>query len=102
MGLIASCGVLTMMAGVKGKRILTPNTSVMSHQFSWGSRGKEHELYAIVKEFELSSERMIKHYKACTGKSESYIRKHLLGESDVWMSATEAVKHGIADKVENV
>ena len=71
----------------------------MSHQYSWGSRGKEHELYAINKEFELSSERMIEHYKKCTGKSEAYIRKHLLGPSDEWMSAKEAVKHGIADKV---
>lgn len=102
MGLIASCGVLTMMAGVKGSRILTPNTSVMSHQYSWGSRGKEHELYAINKEFELSSERMLSHYRKCTGKPTAYVRKHLLGPSDEWMSAKDAVKHGIADKVQNI
>lgn len=98
-GMIASCGVLTFMAGEPGHRYITHNTSVMSHQFSWGSQGKEHELYAKIKEFELSSERMIEHYKSCTKKSESYIRKNLLTESDVWMSAEEAVKHKIADKV---
>lgn len=99
MGLAASCGVLTLMAGEKGHRYATPNTSIMSHQYAWGSGGKEHELYAINKEFELSSGRMVDHYKKCTKKSEKYIRKHLLGPSDVWMSAEEAMAHGIIDGV---
>jgi len=99
MGMIASCGVLLMMAGEKGHRYLTQNTSVMSHQYSWGSKGKEHELMSIVKEFELSTERMLDHYKKCTGKTESYIRKNLLPESDMWLTPEEAIKHGIADKI---
>jgi len=99
MGMIASCGVLLMMSGEKGHRYITQNTSVMSHQYSWGSRGKEHELMSIVKEFELSTERMLDHYKKCTGKSEAYIRKYLLPESDMWLTPEETVKHGIADKI---
>lgn len=99
MGLIASCGVLTMMAGEKGHRYITQNTSVMSHQYAWGSQGKEHELMARVKEFEMSTKRMIDHYKKCTGKDEKYIRKELLAESDHWLSAEETIKHGIADHV---
>ena len=99
MGLAASCGVLTLMSGVKGHRYITQNTSVMSHQYAWGSKGKEHELYGMVKEFELSSARMIEHYKKCTGKSERYIRKHLLPETDQWLNTEEVIKHGIADKV---
>jgi ATP-dependent Clp protease protease subunit len=98
-GLVASCGILTLMAGDKGYRRVTHNTSVMSHQYSWGSTGKEHELYAKVKEFEFSSSRMIEHYKKCTKKSETYIRKHLLSATDVWLSPDECVKHGIVDKV---
>ena len=99
MGLVASCGVLTLMAGAKGHRKITQNTSVMSHVFSWGSGGKEHELYAIQKEFEMSSERMLTHYKKCTGKSISYIRKHLLSKQDEWLSPEEVIKHGIADPI---
>ena len=99
MGLIASCGVLLMMSGEKGHRYITQNTSVMSHQYSWGSRGKEHELMSIVKEFELSTERMLEHYKKCTGKNEKYIRQYLLPESDCWLTPEETVKHGIADKI---
>jgi len=99
LGMIASCGLLTFMAGAKGKRFLTPNTSILSHQYSWGSGGKEHELFARVREFELSSERMMEHYKKCTGMTEKKIREVLLPAEDVWLSAEEAVKHGIADKI---
>ena len=98
-GMIASCGILTFMAGKKGRRILTPNTSILSHQYSWGSTGKEHELFARVREFELSTERMLTHYKKCTGLGEKKIREILLPPEDVWLSAEEAVKYGIADKI---
>jgi len=99
LGLIASCGFLIFIAGKKGSRILTPNTSILSHQYSWGSAGKEHELFARVREFELSTARMMDHYKKCTGLSEKKIREVLLPAEDVWLSAKEAVKYGIADKI---
>ena len=102
LGLIASCGVLTFMAGTKGRRILTPNTSILSHQYSWGSSGKEHELFARVREFELSTERMLDHYKKCTGLKEKVIREVLLPPEDKWLSAKEAVKYGIADAIKSV
>lgn len=102
LGLIASCGVLTFMAGQKGKRILTPNTSILSHQYSWGSSGKEHELFARVREFELSTERMLAHYKKCTGLKEKVIREILLPPEDKWLSAEEAIKYGIADQIKTI
>ena len=99
LGMIASCGILTFMSGTKGKRFITPNTSILSHQYSWGSAGKEHELFARVREFELSTDRMIQHYKKCTGLSEKKVRDILLPPEDRWLSAKEAVKYGIADKI---
>lgn len=99
LGMIASCGILTFMSGTKGRRLITPNTSILSHQYSWGSAGKEHELFARVREFELSTQRMLEHYKKCTGLSEKKIREILLPAEDVWLSAKEAVKFGIADKI---
>ena len=99
LGCIASCGLLLFITGEKGHRVLTPNTSILSHQFSWGNWGKEHELFAQVKEFELSTERMINHYKKCTGLKEAEIREHLLPPEDRWLSAKEAKKLGICDKV---
>ena len=96
-GLAASCGCLLLMSG--DKRVAMANASIMSHTYAWGSSGKEHELYAKVREFEMSSARMIEHYKKCTKKSEKYIRKHLLCETDYWMSPEEALKHGIIDEI---
>lgn len=98
-GCVASCGVLTLMAGAKGHRSVTHNTSIMSHTWSWGANGNSHDLEAIQKEFEQSSDRMLDHYKKCTRKSETYIKKHLTGSTDAWMTPEEAVKHGIIDKV---
>jgi len=100
LGMIASCGLLMFLSGTKGRRILTPNTSILSHQYSWGSYGKEHELFAIVKEFDLTTERMVNHYKKCTGLTEKDIRKYLLPPHDVWLSAKEAKKLGLCDKIQ--
>jgi ATP-dependent Clp protease protease subunit len=102
LGLIASCGLLLFINGEHGHRVLTPNTSILSHQFTWGSYGKEHELFAQVKEFELSTQRMIEHYKKCTGLDEEQIREHLLPPEDRWLSAKEAKKLGICDSVKSV
>ena len=98
-GLVASCGVLTIMAGQH--RMLTHNTSVMSHQYSWGSSGKEHELHAKIKEFDMAGDRMEAHYKKFTKKSVKYIRKHLLHATDEWLTPDECLKHGIVDEVIN-
>ena len=102
LGMIASCGLLMFITGTKGRRVLTPNTSILSHQYSWGSIGKEHELFARVKELELTTERMINHYKKCTGLKEADIRKYLLPAHDVWLGAKEAKKLGLCDKVEQI
>ena len=99
MGMIASCGLVIFISGTKGSRILTPNTSILSHQYTWGSYGKEHELFAQVKEFDLTTQRMITHYKKCTGLSEKDIRKYLLPPEDMWLSAKEAKKLGLCDSI---
>ena len=101
MGMIASCGLLMFISGEKGRRVLTPNTSILSHQFSWGSFGKEHELFAAVKEFDLTTQRMIDHYKKCTGLTEKDIREYLLPPQDVWLSAKEAKKLGLCDSIQS-
>jgi ATP-dependent Clp protease protease subunit len=102
LGLVASCGLLLFMAGEKGHRVLTPNTSILSHQYSGGAIGKEHELVAAQKQNELTTDRMVDLYKKCTGLSLKKIREILLPESDMWLSAKEAVAYGIADKVKEL
>jgi ATP-dependent Clp protease protease subunit len=102
LGIIASAGLLMFISGTKGRRTLTPNTAILSHQYSWGSVGKEHELFAKVKEMELMTQRVIDHYKKCTKLNDTLIRKHLLPPHDVWLSAKEAKKLKICDSVEDM
>jgi ATP-dependent Clp protease protease subunit len=99
LGSIASCGLLIFMAGAAGRRILTPNTSILSHQFSWESEGKSHELFATIKEFELTQKRMVTLYRDATGLEDDVIRKVLLPPQDVWLSAEEALEYHICDAI---
>lgn len=99
LGMIASAGLMIFIAGTPGRRILTPNTSIMSHQFSWYNEGKAHELFATMKEFELTQARMLAHYETCTGLTEAEIREKLLPPQDVWLSATDAQQLNVCDHV---
>jgi ATP-dependent Clp protease protease subunit len=102
LGQIASAGLMIFIAGDKDNRILTPNTSILSHQYSWGAFGKEHELFATVKEFDLTTKKMISHYKKCTGLSDAKIREVLLPPQDIWLSPVEAKKLGLCDHVKEL
>ena len=99
LGMIASSGLLIFLAGAAGRRVLTPNTSILSHQFSWYNEGKVHELFATMKEFELTQFRMVKHYQECTGLDEDDIRKNLLPPHDVWLTAEDALRLHICDSI---
>jgi ATP-dependent Clp protease protease subunit len=102
LGQIASAGLMIFIAGEKGQRILTPNTSILSHQYSWGAIGKEHELFAQIKEFDLTTKKVIDHYKRCTGLADKKIREVLLPPQDVWLSPPEAKKLGLCDDVKDL
>lgn len=102
LGSIASCGLMIFMSGTKGRRVLTPNTSILSHQFSWSSGGKSHELFATVREFELTEKRMIEHYRRCTGLDDDTIKRVLLPPQDVWLSADDALCYHICDQITQI
>jgi ATP-dependent Clp protease protease subunit len=102
LGIIASAGLMTFIAGEPGNRVITPNTSILSHQWSAGSFGKEHELIASSRQFDLISHRMISHYKKCTKLTEKQIREKLLPPQDVWLSAEEAKEYNLVDTVKQL
>ena len=99
LGCVASSGLLIFLAGMKGRRMLTPNTSILSHQYSNYHEGKHHELFAIAKEHSLIQERMLRHYQSSTGLSEEIILSKLLPPTDVYLSADEALALGLCDFV---
>ena len=102
LGEISSSGLMIFMAGEKGHRTLTPNTAILSHQYSWGKWGKEHELVTASRGFDLTSEMIMNHYMKCTGMTEKKVRQLLLPPHDVWLSAKEAKKYGICDDIKGI
>jgi ATP-dependent protease ClpP protease subunit len=99
-GCVASCGILTLMAG--NHRIATPNTNLLSHQFSAGAFDKQHELMSSVGLWKNINAQMIAHYKFCTGLSLKTIKEKLLPPSDVWLTPAQAKKYHIIDEIRNV
>lgn len=101
-GQIASAGLMIFMAGAEKNRILTPNTAILSHQYSYGSVGKHHELIAATKAFDLTSKMLMNHYKKFTTLDEDQINKILLPPHDVWLSPHEALEYGLCDEVKEL
>lgn len=96
-GLQASMGAFLLSSGTKGKRFLLPHAKVMIHQPSSGTRGKVSDMEIDLKESlkvrELLNEILAKN----TGQKLSKVEKDV--DRDYWMTADEAVKYGLADKV---
>ena len=102
-GMIASMALLVFMTGEKGRRVVTPRTSILSHRFSAFSVGSHSQLIAGRKEEDLEHERILQHYLAYSNiKDKAELEKYLLRDVDTWLTPEEAIQHGIADRVEQV
>lgn len=102
LGLIASAGLMIFISGQQGERLITPNTMILSHQWSAGSYGKEHELIAAARGFDMITKRVITHYRKCTKLSEKIVREKLLPPQDVWVTPEEALEYKLTDKVKDL
>lgn len=96
-GVQASAAAFLLSSGTKGKRFLLPNSTAMIHQPSSGTRGRvtdqEIDLKESLRVKKLLEEIMAKN----TGQKLEKI--HYDMERDFWMTATEAEKYGLIDKV---
>ena len=85
------------MAGAKGKRYSLPHSRIMIHQPSGGAQGQASDVEIQAKEM-LRLKKMINNaYHKHTGVSLSVIEKAM--DRDNFMSASEALKFGLIDKV---
>jgi ATP-dependent Clp protease protease subunit len=100
-GMIASMGLLIFMTGEKGRRVITPRTSILSHRFSAFNFGSHSQLIAGRKEEDLEHERILQHYLTYSNiKDKAELEKYLLRDVDTWLSPDEALQHGLADRIE--
>ena len=99
-GLAASFGAFLLAGGAKGKRIALPNTEIMIHQpaiHGNGVQGKATDIKIVSDHMQKSKQRLNRILSENTGKSMEEIS--LDTERDNYMSAEEALKYGLIDKI---
>lgn len=96
-GQAASMGSLLLAAGEKGMRICLPNARVMVHQPSGGFRGQASDIERHAEDILATKRRLNQIYVKHTGQPYEVIERTL--DRDHFMSAEDAMKFGIVDRV---
>ena len=98
-GKVMSAGVLLLAAGTKGERKIGKNCRVMMHSVIGGNSGPIFNLENEMNEVRATQERYIAALKAETKMTIKQINNFFNRHVDIYLSAEEAVKLGIADIV---
>ncbi len=96
-GLAASMGAFLLAAGNKGKRYSLPNSRIMIHQPSGGAQGQATDIQIQAREILDLRSRLNDMLAKNTGQSIERIEVDT--ERDNFMSADDAAKYGLIDKV---
>lgn len=96
-GQCASMGSIFLVSGEKGHRYALPNSRIMIHQVSGGSQGTYEDMKRSINEAGRLNELLAGILANGTEKSLKEIKKDM--DRDYFMSADEAMKYGIVDKV---
>jgi ATP-dependent Clp protease protease subunit len=96
-GLAASMGAFLLCAGAKGKRFCLPNSRVMIHQPSGGFSGQASDIEIHAKEVLYLKRKLNEMMAMHTGQPIERIEQDT--DRDNFMSAEDAVKYGMIDRV---
>jgi ATP-dependent Clp protease protease subunit len=96
-GKAASMGAVLAAAGAPGKRFILPNARIMIHQASGGFKGTSNEVEIMARELLLARKKLDKILAHHSGQSLDKITQDT--DKDTWLSASEAKKYGLVDKV---
>lgn len=96
-GLAASMGAFILAAGAKGKRYALPNAEIMIHQPLGGAQGQASDIKIRADHIIKTRERLNRILADNTGQKISVIEKDT--DRDNFMTAEEAAKYGLVDKV---
>ena len=97
MGQAASMGAFLLSSGAKGKRFALPHARIMIHQPLGGAQGQATDIEIHAKEILRLKKELNKILAENTGQSIRKIERDT--ERDFFMSAEEALKYGLIDKV---
>ena len=96
-GMAASMGAFLLSSGTKGKRLALPNSEIMIHQPLGGTRGQATDI-KIHADWILRSKRKLNEILAANcGRPVEELERDT--DRDNFMTAEDALKYGIVDKV---
>lgn len=98
-GKVMSAGVPILAAGTKGKRKVGRNCRIMLHNVMAGSHGTIFSMENELEEIKWVQERYIETLASYTKLTPNKIKKLLKTQKDIYISAEEAIKMGIADEI---
>jgi ATP-dependent Clp protease protease subunit len=90
-------GSVLLAAGTKGKRMILPNSEVMIHQVLGGAEGQASDIEIAANHILRTKRRLNALLAKHTGKKLDQVTKD--SDRDKWMSADEALKYGLVDKI---
>jgi ATP-dependent Clp protease, protease subunit len=96
-GMAASMGATLLSAGTKGKRFSLPNSEIMLHQVMGGAEGQAVDIKIRAEHILKVKDKLNKILANHTGQSLDKIEKDT--DRDYFMSAEEAKKYGLIDKI---
>ncbi|MFH1822905.1 MAG: ATP-dependent Clp endopeptidase proteolytic subunit ClpP [Patescibacteria group bacterium] len=96
-GMAASMGAMLLASGAKGKRLVLPNSEIMIHQVMGGFEGQATDVKIRAEHILKIKDKMNKILAMHTGQKITTIEKDT--DRDRFMSAEEAKKYGIVDKI---
>jgi len=96
-GMAASMAATLLASGAKGKRFLLPNSEVMIHQVMGGAEGQAVDIKIRAEHILRIKDRLNEILAKHTGQSLEKIEKDT--DRDYFMTADEALKYGIVDKI---
>ena len=96
-GKVMSAGVLLLAAGTKGQRKIGKNCRVMIHSVIGGTSGSFHNLENEMAEMRYMQEAYLKALSDESNMSVAQLKRVINRKVNVYLSAEEAVKMGIAD-----
>jgi ATP-dependent Clp protease, protease subunit len=96
-GIAASMGATLLAAGAKGKRFILPNAEVMIHQVMGGAEGQASDIKIQAERILRMRDNLNKILSVHTGKALSSIERDT--DRDNFMTAEEAKKYGVVDKI---
>ena len=97
LGKVMSAGVLLLAAGTKGKRKIGRNCRVMIHAVSAGNIGSVHNLVNELDEIQNLQEAYTDAIVENSNFTKRGLKKLMDRKVNVYLSAEEAIEHGIAD-----